>query len=747
MHNIRIKLLAPVFLGMLALTVVLTWYAYSSARQAMEDAVLLTSRAQSTQTVNTISLLFRSMFTTMHSLVSDSHSLSLFAESDMRDATVESAVHWLEVIAQGNEHYRDILIVDAEGVCIASNNPDQIGNSYADRAFVQLALGGLFNFGESSVGRLTKRFSVMAAGPIDNMGHVVGALILIADFPRIVTYETDTDAGSLPISTILMNPRGIFLAHKNYDLMGNTARRFPELFAELSKVGERGGVVRYTFEGTEYIGFAQMEKVSNLLIITSGVADEIFAPVYRVGATLFAVSLFFLCIVSLIVYIFANGILNALLSIIQYAKRVSEGDLELQLETSARKDELGVLHNALRNLVGVLQAALQKSKEASKMKSEFLANMSHEIRTPLNAILGMTHLSLRGGDLSEKQHTYLEKIQFAARSLLGVINDVLDISKVEAGMLVIEHIPFNMKSVAENTLAVHEENAGKKDIALSLEYSAAMPSSFIGDPLRVGQVLNNLLGNAIKFTQKGCVSVRCWGETDGADTFIMYVSVADTGVGISQTAIDSLFQPFVQADASISRKFGGTGLGLAISKRIVELKGGDISVESVEGQGSTFTFFIKLPIAEQEEQQEARSSATLLEELDIKGQRILVAEDNPINQLVLQEMLAPSGAHVVLANNGQEALDAVKTQPAFDLVLMDMQMPVMGGFEATVKIRELPAAKDLPIIAVTANAMEEDKDKGLACGMNAYITKPIDPVELARVLHIWLDKGSSISPA
>ena len=742
MHNIRIKLLAPVFLGMLALTFVLTWYAYSSARQAMEDAVLLTSRAQSVQTVNAISLLFRSMTTTMHGLVVDSHVLALFAESDRHDA-VERAVNWLEVIAQGNEYYRDILIVDAAGMCIASNNPDQIGNSYADKAFVQLAFRGLFNFGETSVGRLTKKLTVTAAGPIDSMGGIVGVLVLVADFPRIVTYEDDTDSYSHPIFTMLMNPQGIFLAHKDMALMDNTERRFPELFTELAKVGEQGGVVRYTFEGKEFIGFAQMEKVSNILIVTSGVADDVFAPVYRVGATLFIISLFFLGAVSLVVYIFANGILNALLSLIQYAKRVSEGDLELQLEATTRKDELGILHNALRNLVGVLQTALQKSKEASRMKSEFLANMSHEIRTPLNAIIGMTHLSLRDGNLSAKQLTYLEKTQFAANSLLGVINDVLDISKVEAGMLSIERIPFNMKEVAENTLAVHEENARKRGIALSLEYSAAAPNFFIGDPLRIGQVLNNLLGNAIKFTQKGQVAVRCWGES-ADNTAIMHVSVTDSGIGISQAVIDTLFQPFTQADASISRKFGGTGLGLAISKRIVELMEGDISVESIEGQGSTFSFFIKLPIAEQEqEEQETPSLTTSLEDLGIKGRRILVAEDNPINQLVLQEMLAPSGAQIILANNGQEALDAVKAQP-FDLVLMDMQMPVMGGLEATVKIRELPTAKNLPIIAVTANAMEEDKDKGLACGMNAYLTKPIDPVELVRVLHIWLSKGPTL---
>jgi CheY-like chemotaxis protein len=359
----------------------------------------------------------------------------------------------------------------------------------------------------------------------------------------------------------------------------------------------------------------------------------------------------------------------------------------------------------------------------------------------------MTHLSLRDGDLSAKQLTYLEKIQLAARSLLGVINDILDISKVEAGMLSIEHTPFNMKKTVENILAVHQENAQEKGLALSFEYSDAAPVWLAGDPLRIGQVLNNLLGNAIKFTQKGSVSIRCWGEAAVAPNRVfMHISVTDTGIGMSQEVIDILFQPFTQADASISRKFGGTGLGLAISKRIAALMEGDVLVESKEGQGSTFSFFMQLPLAEQQdEEQDTASLADSFKSLDLKARHILVAEDNPINQFVLQELLEPSGARIVLANNGQEALEAVKAQP-FDLVLMDMQMPVMGGLEATAKIRELPAAQSLPIIAITANAMEEDKDKGLACGMNAYLTKPVNPAELLRVLRIWLVGKHNATP-
>ena len=738
MHTIRVKLLAPFILGMLALALALPWYAYDSARQALADAVLLISRAKSVQTSNAISLLFKSMSTTMQNMVVDPHILTLFAKPRPNDA-MDSARRWLEAITHGNEYYRDILVIDTAGTCIASSNPEQIGNVYADKPFVQRALRGVFNFGDISVGRVTKKFSATAAGPIDVEGGIVGTLVLIADFPKIVDYETNSSHDARTISTTLMNPLGSFIVHKNQSLIGNTTRQFPELYTELSKVDEWGDVVQYTLEGDTFIGFAQLESASRTLVITSGIRDDVFAPAYTVGLTLFLISLFFLCVISFIVFRFANGILNALLPLIQYAKCVSEGDLELQLEATTRKDELGILHNALRSLVSVLQTALHKSNQASRMKGQFLANMSHEIRTPLNAIIGMAHLSLRNGDLPAKQLAYIERIQLSARSLLGVINDVLDISKVEAGMLAIESIPFNMKETVENILAIHQENALHKRIALSFEYSAAAPLLLVGDSLRIGQILNNLIGNAIKFTEQGSVTARCWSEpAETPNTAIMHVSVTDTGIGMSQDAIGMLFQPFTQVDASISRKFGGTGLGLAISKRIIELMEGKISVQSEEGQGSTFSFFMKLPLAEQQlAEADGSSLAAAFEHLDIRTRRVLVAEDNPINQFLLQEMLEPSGVQIVLANNGEEALDAVKTQ-SFDLVLMDMQMPVMDGLEATMKIRELPTAKSLPIIAVTANAMAEDKDKVFACGMNAYLTKPIDPVELMRALRTWL---------
>jgi CheY-like chemotaxis protein/two-component sensor histidine kinase len=390
----------------------------------------------------------------------------------------------------------------------------------------------------------------------------------------------------------------------------------------------------------------------------------------------------------------------------------------------------------------VLRATLEKTQAASKMKGEFLANMSHEIRTPMNAIIGMTYLSLRDKEITVKQRGYLDKIQAAAKSLLGILNDILDLSKVEAGKLKLETINFNLHETIENTLSMHQTNASNKGLDLSMEYAEDTPRYFFGDPLRIGQILNNLISNAVKFTKEGVIYVSCQKKTDEQapdGCTVLLVCVKDTGIGMSESALKTIFQPFTQADASITRKFGGTGLGLAISERLVQLLNGKFEVTSEVGKGTTFSFTMCLPEDASGEQakNEEVSLTDAFAELGLAGKRILVAEDNDINQLIISELMEPSEATLVMANNGEEAVAAVKDAD-YDLVLMDMQMPIMDGLEATRLIRTFKDAQTLPIIAVTANAMREDKDKGLAIGMNGYITKPIEPAELLAALRLYL---------
>ena len=687
-------------------------------------------------------LLVKSSFTSLQNMVADPHVTSLFAK-EVNEETVQASGSWLETITLGNEYYRDVLVVDAKGVCIASSNPGHIGHSYANRTVVRNALEGTFGLGELSVGRVTKRFSAFFSGPVDANGRVAGALILINDFPKIVDYDEKKSFDSQTIFTTILAPEGIFVAHKDKEYMGNIEYRFRGLYEELSRQSERSGYVRYTFMGVPYVGYAQVEPVSKWMVVSSGEESEVFASAYRIGATVLGISVAFLCLISLVVVRFANGIMSTLLSLIGYAKEVSDGYFEHKLEDANREDELGVLHTSLQRLVEALQSMLEETRETSKMKGQFLANMSHEIRTPLNAIIGMTHLSLRDGDLTSKQRDYLEKIRTAARSLLGLVNDILDLSKVEADMLVLEEVVFSLRETMDNLLSIHRDGAISKNLELRLEYPDELPDNFIGDPLRIGQVVNNIISNALKFTSQGSIDVRVSSEETEDGTKEMYrcmrISVTDTGIGIAEDKLNTLFQPFTQADASISRQFGGTGLGLAISDKLVCLLGGKISVVSAVGKGTTFSFTMLLRenpegarrVVEEDSQEEA------LANLQIGGKRILVAEDNAINQMIMQEFIAPSGATVVMADNGQQAVDAVRTQK-FDLVFMDMQMPVMDGLEATRIIRTFAGKGALPIIAVTANAMKEDKDKGLASGMNDYITKPVEPTRLLEILRLWL---------
>ncbi|MBF0612549.1 MAG: response regulator, partial [Magnetococcales bacterium] len=391
-----------------------------------------------------------------------------------------------------------------------------------------------------------------------------------------------------------------------------------------------------------------------------------------------------------------------------------------------------------------LLAAKELAEKASRTKSDFLANMSHEIRTPMNAIIGMGHL-LQQTSLTPKQQDYLGKIKISSNILLNIINDILDITKIEAGKLSLEKVPFSLDALVGDILAMVGGKAEEKGIQLHYSHPAEVPDRLLGDPVRLGQILTNLVNNAIKFTQKGEIAVALALMEQRQNQIKLGVSVRDTGIGMSREQQSQLFSPFYQADSSTTRRFGGTGLGLSISKRLVELMHGSIGLESEEGKGSLFTFHVWLALAsdvEANEEQKVGIHTDHIREGDViqtmLGGRILLAEDNEINQQVAVELLESHGLLVQVAGNGEEAVQAVKSQ-VFDLVLMDVQMPVMDGMAAVRIIRTFAPA--LPIVAMTAHALAGDREKCLAVGMNDYLTKPMDPVQLFAVLRRWLPVG------
>ena len=423
---------------------------------------------------------------------------------------------------------------------------------------------------------------------------------------------------------------------------------------------------------------------------------------------------------TIIISVFANFILIIFIhsqlynAFFKNIKQLEEGrDEQIKLNT-----QLGI--------------AIEKAEKSSKVKSEFLSTMSHEIRTPLNAVIGMSNLMLMSNPRADQKEN-LDVLKFAANNLLSIVNDVLDFNKIEAGKVEFEVTGFNLADFMHNLCGAQMAIAREKGLGFDLEIDPILSDKvLIGDPTRLTQVLFNLVSNAIKFTAKGGVLVRVLCSEDRHHTVIVNFLVKDTGIGIAEDNFESIFEPFVQESATVTRQYAGTGLGLAIVKRLLELQGGiRVNLVSKVNEGSEFTFNMEFPVFT--ELAEALDEMRPLTEIDERRAplRVLLAEDNPVNVLLMKKLLAKWDIVPAIAENGERAIELLQYDN-FDIILMDLQMPVLNGFDATVEIRKMtdPKKAAIPIIALTASALNDIKEKVREAGMNDYISKPFNPQEL-----------------
>ncbi|MGN8276013.1 ATP-binding protein [Pseudomonas sp. SMN5] len=459
-------------------------------------------------------------------------------------------------------------------------------------------------------------------------------------------------------------------------------------------------------------------------------------------------ALFALLFTFLVARRLASSLSQPIRDIGDAVKAIQQGDYSTPLPI-VDDGELGALSRHINNLAEGLQQAsreqhqamaqlIQTREEAEKAnsaKSEFLAMMSHELRTPMNGVLGMLQL-LETTRMTDEQHEYTALASQSTEHLLKVINDILDFSRIERSALELEHIAFNLAELVGSCAQSFQHSAAQRKLDLELQIPEDMQALQVqGDPTRIRQILVNLIGNALKFTEQGRITVQCQWQALDHELLWFTCTVRDSGIGIATESLDRMFDAFQQADSSISRRYGGTGLGLPIARTLAERMGGTLRAQSEEGRGSVFT--LEIPLALSRQMPPAPVPRSPVGSGDGEGRNILLVEDNPVNQTVIEAMLRSLGFIVSVATDGAQAVRSAESL-IFEAILMDCRLPVIDGYEATRRIRQLPGCTDVPIIALTANALQGDREACLEAGMNDYLAKPFKRLELQQILQRWV---------
>jgi signal transduction histidine kinase/ActR/RegA family two-component response regulator len=667
-----------------------------------------------------------------------------------------------------------LSVYDLAGTTIADYplNAGRLGVNYIEvEAIADTLNKGISTVSQPILGKISKDGIVWMLAPIrDTQGKIIGALAGLTNLahPSFLNHVTKNRYGQTGGYLIIAKQsRRIVTATDPGRALETLPAAGVNPAIDRFIDGYEGSAVIRNPLGVEILASDKSIPLANWLMSIVLPTEEAFAPINDMLQRMLIATIFLTLLAGGLTWWMLRRQLLPMFSTVETLADMALAKQPLQALPIVREDEIGLMVGGFNLLLKVLgereaelnqhrhhletlveerTAALSIAKEAAetanRAKSTFLANMSHELRTPMNAIMGMTDLALRRAS-DAKQIDQLHKVTNASQHLLSVINNILDISKIEAERLTLERIDFRLGGVLENLNSLLSQKAGDKGLQLQIDLAPELANcSLRGDPLRLGQILLNLTSNAIKFTQQGAVSIRVQISDERAADLLLRFDVIDTGIGIAAEDQKRLFTAFEQANGSTTRQYGGTGLGLAICKRLAQMMGGSIGIESELGAGSNFWFTARLSKSAQPAAMPVLPNASSAEtriKQHYNGARVLLAEDEPINQEVSRGLLEEVGLVVDLAEDGIVAVNMAKASN-YALILMDMQMPLLDGVEACKAIRLCPGREKTPILAMTANAFEEDRQRCFEAGMNDHIAKPVDPDLLFETLLKWLEK-------